>query len=366
MKKLTFLISVALVSTILFNSCGSKNGAENGDDKKVAGRKIDPKLDSLITAMAACEQQNTNCEGYNKASVGIQAMSKDAANKTLAEDLFNAISQSTNNKRSAACAHAINFWLGSSAHLENAAYGKVILDALKKEKFDQSSYVGSTLGQLLAGWLSSNDEALLKELHAAVANKSTESRGRLELIRLSGDKSFEKNGYLDVLINIAKDAAEDEAVKRQVLAVIWRVKDAAHIQKVEDLYISLLDNESAVVSGAAMEGLGYMKSAKGFAKVLESVEKKGADEKYASSTARALTNYLTGDAKEGIDKEKALALAIKMSGNKTLKAYSRSAYVYSIESYGGAKAKAALTKLAASSEKEIADPAKQALTRIKK
>ena len=37
-----------------------------------------------------------------------------------------------------------------------------------------------------------------------------------------------------------------------------------------------------------------------------------------------------------------------------------------IESYGGAKAKAALTKLAASSEKEIADPAKQALTRIKK
>jgi hypothetical protein len=171
---------------------------------------------------------------------------------------------------------------------------------------------------------------------------------------------------LDVLINIAKDAAEDEAVKRQVLAVIWRVKDAAHIQKVEDLFISLLDNESAVIAGAAMEGLGYMKSAKGFAKVLESVEKKGADEKYASSTARALTNYLTGDAKEGIDKEKALALAIKMSGNKTLKAYSRSAYVYSIESYGGVKAKAALTKLAASSEKEIAEPAKQALTRIKK
>ena len=366
MKKLTFLISVALVSTILFNSCGSKNGTENGDVKKVASRKMDPKLDSFITAMSACEQQNTNCDGYNKASVGIQEMSKDTAYKTLAEDLFNAIAQSTNNKRSAACAHAINFWLGSRAYVENAAYGKIVLDALKKEKFEQSSYVGSTLGQLLSGWLGSNDEAFIKDLHAAVANKNTESRGRNELIRLSGDKSFEKNGYLDLLIKIATDTSEDEQTRRQIFAVIWRVEDAAQIQKVEDLYISLLDNKSAVIACAVMEGLGYMKSAKGFAKVIESVEKKGADEDYASSAARSLTNYLMGEAKEGVDRDKVLALSIKMSANKTLKAYYRSAYVYTIESYGGAKAKAALTKLAASSEKEMAEPAKQALTRIKK
>lgn len=248
---------------------------------------MDPKLDTLITNLAACKEQNTNCEAYNKASEGIQAMAKDTSNKFLVDDLFNAIAQSTSGSRSAACAHAINFWVGSSEHYKNAAYGKIVLDALKKEKFDEKSYAGSTLGQLLSGWLVTDDETLLKDIHAAIKDKNTEKRGRMELIRLSGKDSFAKKGFTELLISIAKDATETEEIRKSCLDVLWRVSDLKQIQLVEDMYLEFLTDKSPVLLGAALEGLGYMKSVKAYDKVLETIEKLGADEAYCSSTSRA-------------------------------------------------------------------------------
>lgn len=357
MKKLSFLSGIIVISSMFLISCGGGNKSEF--------RKMDPKLDTLITNMTACEQQNTNCEAYNKASDGIQAMAKDTSMKFLADDLFNGIAQSASGPRSAACAHAINFWVGSNDYYNNKFYGKIVLDALKKEKFDQNSYVGSTLGQLLAGWLVTEDEALLTEIHAAISDKNTEKRGRMELIRLSGEKSFAKKGYLDLLVKLAKDSTDAEEVRVQSLGILWRAKDAGQIQKVEDMYLGFLTNSSAVLVSAALEGLGYMKSVKGFGKVLETVEKFGADENYSSATARSLSNYISGEAKEGIDKNKAFALAVKMVNNTKLKPFYRSSYMYAIENFGGKKAQDVLAKLSASAEKDIAGPAKQALQRLK-
>jgi len=357
MKKLNLILVSIILSSMFLISCG-------GSGNKSEARKMDPKLDSLITNLAACEQQNTNCEAYLKASEGIQAMAKDTSMKFLVDDLFNGIAQSTSGPRSAACAHAINFWVGTSDYYDNAAYGKIVLEALKKEKFDQKSYVGSTLGQLLSGWLVTEDEALLTDIHAALSDKNTEKRGRLELIRLSSEKSFAKKGQLDLLVKMAKDSTEAEEVRRGVLGVLWRVKDAAQYQKVEDLYLEFLKNKSKDLVGAALEGLGYMKSVKGYAKVLETVEKFGADENYSSAAARSLSNYISGEAKEGIDNNKAFALAVKMLNNKSLKPFYRSSYIYAIENFGGKKAKDVLAKIVASGEKDMADPAKQALQRL--
>lgn len=357
MKKLYFISGIIVISAMFLISCGGGNKSEI--------RKMDSKLDTLITNMAACEQQNTNCEACNKANEGIQAMAKDTNMKFLVDDLFNGIAQSASGPRRAACAHAINFWVGNSDYYENKFYGKIVLDALKKEIYDQKSYTGSTLGQLLAGWLVTEDEALLSEIHAAISDKNTEKRGRMELIRLSGEKSFAKKGYLDLLIKLAKDTTEAEELRKQTLGVLWRVKDASHIQKVEDLYIGFLTNSSAALVGAALEGLGYMKSVKGFGKVLETVEKFGADENYYFATARSLSNYISGETKEGIDNNKAFALAVKMANNTKLKASYRCSYIYAIENFGGIKAQDALAKLSASPEKDIADPAKQGLQRLK-
>ncbi len=356
MKKNRLIFSIFFISTIVLTSCGGK---------KSSNRTMDPKLDSLITNMANCKEQNSNCEGYNKASEEIQAMAKDTANKFLVEDLFNAIAQATSGPRSAACAHAINFWTGSSEHYKNAAYGRIVLDALKKEKYDEKSYVGSSLGQLLSGWLVSDDEALLKDIHAAIKDKNTEKRGRTELIRLSGKDSFAKKGLTDILIAIAKDATENEDVRRACLSVLWRSVEPAEYQKVEDMYIELLANESPILLGSALEGLGYMKSVKGYDKVLEIVEKLGANESYCSYTSRALTNYLMYEAKEGVDAKKAFTLAVKMANNNTLKPYYRTYYVYSIETFGGKEGQAALAKLSTNKDKEVAEPAQKALQRLK-
>lgn len=356
MKKNRAIFGILILTTIILTSCGGK---------KSSNRAMDPKLDSLITNMANCKEQNSNCEGYNKASEGIQAMAKDTANKFLVDDLFNAIAQSTSGPRSAACAHAINFWVGSSEHYKNAAYGRIILDALKKEKFDEKSYVGSSLGQLLSGWLVTDDEALLKDIHAVIKDKNTEKRGRIELIRLSGKESLAKKGLTDILIAIAKDATENEDVRKACLGVLWRSAEAAEYQKVEDMYIGFLSNESPVLLGYSLEGLGYMKSLKAYDKVLETVEKFGADETYCSYTSRALTNYIIFEPKEGIDAKKAFALAVKMVNNNTLKPSYRSYYIYTIETFGGKEGQATLAKLATSKDKEIADPAKQAQQRLK-
>ncbi len=362
MKKSIRIFGVILFTSIILTSCG---GGKGKDDEKSNVRKMDAKLDTLITDLAACKEQNTNCADYTKASEGISAMAKDTTVKNLVDDLFNGIAQSTSGSRSAACAHAINFWVGSSDHYKNPTYGRIVLDALKKEKYDENSYVGSTLGQLLSGWLVCDDEALLKDIHAAIKDKNIEKRGRKELIRLSGKNSFAKPGLLDLLVSLANDPNESEEVRIACLGVVWRAEERSQYQKAENMYVGFLTSSSPAIVGASLEGLGYMKSVKGYNKVLETVEKLGASEDYCSSTSRSLTNYISYEAKEGINTKKAFALAVKMVNNKTLKPYYRSYYVYTIEAYGGKEGQSALAKLGAGSEKEIADPAKQALQRLK-
>jgi len=339
---------------MILSSCGNK---------KNETRKMDPKLDSLITNLAACKEQNTNCEAYTKAKEGIEAMAKDTTQKFLVEDLFNGIAQSTSGARSAACAHAINFWVGNSDHYKNAKYGKIVLDALKKEKFDEASYVGSSLGQLLSGWLVTDDESLLKEIHAAIKDQTTEKRGRAELIRLSGKESLAKKGLFDILFEISKNTKESEDVRVACLRAIWRAEGSTLVQKTEDLYIEFLENTSVKIAGASLEGLAYLKSLKGYELALKFIEKKGANPDYCSAASNTLNRYIS-DKKEGIDTKKAFILAVKMATEKSLKASYRSYYIYSIESFGGNEAKLALTKIAKDTDKDIAKPAKEALTRL--
>ena len=89
------------------------------------------------------------------------------------------------------------------------------------------------------------------------------------------------------------------------------------------------------------------------------------NENYCSYASRSLTNYVSYEAKEGIDTQKAFTLAVKMANNKTLKSYYRSNFIYAIEAYGGSEGENALAKLANSNDKDLADPAKQALQRLK-
>jgi len=354
MKKNSLLFAVVILTSIILSSCGNK---------KNETRKMDPKLDSLITNLAACKEQNTNREAYKKANEGIEAMAKDTSNKFLVEDLFNGIAQSTSGARSAACAHAINFWVGNSDHYKNAKYGKIVLDALKKEKFDETSYVGSTLGQLLSGWLITDDETLLKEIHAAIKDQATEKRGRMELIRLSGKESLAKKGLFDILFGITKDNKEAEEVRVACLRVLWRAEDPSQVKKVEDLYVEFLENSSAKLVGASLEGLSYMKSVKGYDLALKTIEKNGANPDYCSSASSTLNRYIS-DKKEGVDTKKAFVLAVKMATDKSLKAFYRSYYIYSIESFGGNEAKLVLTKLSKDADKDIANPATEALKRL--
>lgn len=354
MKKINLLFAIVVFTSIILSSCGNK---------KNETRKMDPKLDSLITNLAACKEQNTNCEAYKNRMKAQKQWRRIPQINFLVDDLFNGIAQSTSGARSAACAHAINFWVGKSDHYKNAKYGKIVLDALKKEKFDEVSYVGSTLGQLLSGWLVTDDEPLLKEIHAVIKDQATEKRGRMELIRLSGKESLAKKGLFDILYSISKDNKEAEEVRIACLRVLWRAEDPTQVKKVEDLYVEFLENLSAKIVGASLEGLSYMKSVKGYDLALKTIEKNGANPDYCSSASSTLNRYIS-DKKKGVDTKKAFALAVKMATDKSLKAFHRSYYIYSIESFGGNEGKLILTKLSKDPEKDIANPATEALKRL--
>ena len=131
------------------------------------------------------------------------------------------------------------------------------------------------------------------------------------------------------------------------------------------MYLASLTSTSPAIVGASIEGLGDMKSVNAYNKVLETIEKFGANEDYCSSAGRSLKNYISYEAKEGIDNKKAFTLAVKMANNKALKPYSRSNYIYAIEEFGGSEGQSALAKLSTDNEKEISVPAKQALQRLK-
>lgn len=360
MKKTLMLILTGAFGFCLLLSCGGKG------DTKESEWVMNAKLDSLITNMAACEQQNSNCPAYLKAEEGIKAMAKDTSFKNLVEELFNGIKYSNSGARSAACAHALTFWVYDYEIYKKPEYGRIVLDALKKEKFDEKLYYGSTLGQLLSGWLATDDEGLLKDLHAAVADKNVEMRGRRELIRLSGEMSFAKAGYVDLLIGIANDATEELDIRLAVLGVLWRVSDPAHIEKVEAMYMTYLNSEDRDLCCAAMVGISYMRSVAHYAEVLAKIEELGANEDYISSCSVSLSNYIGWEPKEGIDNKKALNMAVKFANDKNIRPFYRSYYLSPIEYYGGPEAITILTKLGNDKEKDIAEPAKKAVERLKK
>ena len=207
-----FILPILLLTGILYlGSCG---GSVTEDEiAEVEVREINKELDQLITNLAACEQQNTNCPAYTEASEGIEKLCSDeAARKEIVADLFYII-QTGPSARSQAGAHAVNFWTGSSDYKNDASYGRIVLEALKKESYDTDSYTGSQLGQLLSQWLVTSDKDLLADIVSAMKDKSVEMRGRSELIRLSSAESFAKIGVFDAVVAIVNNTKEEESLE---------------------------------------------------------------------------------------------------------------------------------------------------------
>lgn len=356
MKKKILLPMILLTGLVYLNSCGEATTEEAVEE--VAVREINKELDALITDLAACEQQNTNCEAYTKASEGVEKLCSDETKRNeIIADLFYVI-QMGPSARSQAAAHAVNFWVGTSDFFSNAEYGRIVLDALKNEKYEQDNYTGSQLGQLLSGWLVTDDKELLTDLVAALKDQSLEMRGRSELIRLSSASSFANGGVFNAILTIAKDTKEDEAIREQALNVLWRAEDATQKQRVRSLYESNLSNPALKIAGSSLTGLGYMKSLESYALAEETIRANKDDKYWYSYGSRCLGDMVQYGA-ESIDLNAVFALTKEMLENKTVEAYYRSYYIGTLAKIKTPQAKSLLKQLMNSREKEIAEEAKR-------
>ncbi len=353
MKTITYSIMLFLVPALILTSCGGKT--EEGKEAK-AVKKVDAELEKKIDALAACEEQNTNCEAYTKTSEYIQAACKDEKKcEAIIADLFTMIEMGPSAKSQAA-AHAVNFWTYGNFR-ENAEYGKIVLAALLKEKYDQKSYTGSQLGGLLASWFTTSDKDLYASLLKAVKSKDTEMRGRMEMIRLIPYEALGNADLFSALTGIINDAEENKDVRIQCLNVLWRVENEDMKASARSVYEGFLSNPEVQIAGTSLLGLGYLKSYASYDVIEQTILANKDNQDWCYYGSYCLSELVRDEASTA-DKDKVLALAKTMLTNKNCSAYYRSYYVSTLYSLNTPGAKALLTQLKGSAEKEIVDEIK--------
>jgi hypothetical protein len=357
--KRNLILSLLITSVSLFNfSCGSKSKSTDEKSEKIKAREINKSLDTLITNLAACEQQNTNCAAYSKASEGIQSLcSEESKRNEIVADLFYII-QTGPSKRTQAAAHAVNFWTKTSNFKDNAEYGNAVLDALKKEKFDQNSYTGSQLGQLLSKWFGTSDEKLLSAIVSAMKDKSVELRGRSELVRLSSYDDYSNKVVFDGLVEIIKNESEEESVREQALGVIWRAKDENMKKMVRTLFEDYINNANVKLAGPSLLGLSYMKSYESYNAMAKAIRSNNKDKNWYYYGSMALGNFVDSGS-DSINKTAVFELIKEMLNNKEVEASYRTYYVSPLSKINNPASKALLNQLRNSNEKEIADAVKR-------
>lgn len=350
------MLILLIPAMILHMSCGGGQAVNKTENNQLSKKVRNAVLDQHIEELAACEMQNVNCEAYNKTSAFVQEQCKDKARRdSIIEDLFVMIEQGASPKKQAA-ANALNFWTGYGENnfRDNASYGKIVLEALLKEKFSSNSYVGSSLGQLLSGWLNTSDTELFSSLVDAMKSKNTEKRGRNELIRLCSEDAMDKPEVFDVMVGIVNDVDDDKDTRIQTLNVMWRVKSEDRKTTVRSIYESMTSNPDIHIAGAAMRGLGYLQSFASY----DLIEKTLTDNKnnvdwynYGSTTL----NELLRNVPDSLDKKRVFNLVKMLITNKEVDEYQRSFYVYTLSLIDTPASKSLIGQLKKGNEKKIVD-----------
>jgi hypothetical protein len=358
MKKRNFVPAAILCSVLAVTSCGNES-KESSDSKETehAEKKVNAELQKQIDALAACEQQNTNCPAYQQTQDFLKSRCEDEAtcDSTVA-DLFTLIDRGPS-AHSQAAAHAVNFWAYRPFD-SNAEYGRIVLNALLKEKYSETSYAGSQLGGLLSRWISTDDKALRDDILMAIKSKETEQRGRLELVRLIPAEQLNDDALFSLIMDMINNPDELLEMRITCLQVIWRVADSEKRSAVKTTYEALMSNPDIKIAGASMSGLGYMKSYSSYESIAEMLRKNRDVQDWYYYGAYCLTD-LVREGADSLDMNKVTELVKELTGNKAVSAYNRSYYVNTLFKMNTAKSKALVAQLKGAGEKEIVDEIKR-------
>lgn len=354
MKKINFVPSAILCSILAVTSCGNES-KESSDSKETqhAEKKVNADLQKQIDALAACEQQNTNCPAYQQTQDFLKAKCQDeAACDSMVADLFTLIERGPS-AHSQAAAHAVNFWT-YRPFASNTEYGRIVLNALLKEKYDEKSYTGSQLGGLLSRWLGTEDKTLRDDILTAIKSKDTEQRGRLELVRLIPAEQLNEDALFSLVMDMINNPDELLDMRITCLQVVWRVTDAEKRNTVKTTYEALMSNPDIKIAGASMSGLGYMKSYSSYESIAEMLRKNKDVQDWYYYGAYCLGD-LVREGADSLDMNKVTELVKELTGNKVVSAYNRSYYVNTLFKMNTAQSKALVAQLKGSGEKEIVD-----------
>ncbi len=328
----------------------------------------DPELKKLTDDFAACKEKNTNCEAYAKLETFMEAPANDDAKKKSNFDSMMACVDAGPTERVAACAYAAWAFSGYSYEApKDPSYGRRLLAALRALPTDEESYAGGSVGQFLASWLKTSDDALRADLAKAMADRKLEKRGRSELLRLCGDECLARKELFDVVYAVAQDATEDAEARKMALGALWRVTDATNRKAVETLYIATMGSatESPQLVMAAMQDLAYMASVDGYPTVTAAIHAHAKEQDWVYYGGSALTTYFQA-ADLAIDHKLGVDVLVAVTADDTISGSYRTSAVRALSYANDKRADGALGKLAKSKEADVAKAATDGLAERKK
>ncbi len=356
MKKLTILWIAAIM---VFASCGEQKTTEEAEEEVIEKREVTPELLTLISDLAACEEQNTNCDAYTKAGEGVEELVKDEAKKDIiVGDLVYIIRTGTNEEKQAA-AHALNFWTyASSEYRENAEYGKQILEVLKtiEEPADGYQSVSTQIGQLLSNWWLNEDEELRSGLIEYISDKQAMRSGRSELIRLVANEVSAEEKTFAALVNIANDVNEEKVIRNYAATALGMIRDKGRHEKVCMILEALMTNPDVEIAGNAMRALGYQDAVGSLDAIINTLMAHRTEKRWYTYGSGCFGDLIRKD-NEALDKTAIFNAISELLNEKSVEAYYRSYYISPLHQLKTPAANALFSKLKRSQEEDIAKEA---------
>ena len=321
----------------------------------------DPDLKKEVDAFAACEQKNTNCPAYATLEKFLKDAAKDEKKKVANFDALMSCVDTGSVEEVHACSYAA--WAFSGYAYEapkKAEYGKRLLAAAKKLKVDEPSYVGYSVGQFLASWLTHAE--LKGELAQAMVNGSIETRARAELIRLCGTDCSKEDAYFASLKKVLENESEKEELRTNAITTLSRVVGADRKMEVEGLFLKNLSHSSDKIGRSAMQALGTMGSVESFSEFLKFSETKKADQVWTYQIGSTLVGYFQRS-DLAIDHKKAIAFASGIASDTSIPAFHRASVIRSLGYTKDPSSAKILKKLAGDKDKDIAKAANEAIAK---
>ncbi|MCO4760360.1 MAG: hypothetical protein KC502_02575 [Myxococcales bacterium] len=336
----------------------------------VAADYDEPALAS-IRAMANCKRvYSSSCKPYAELTARCKkawsARRTDAmAHDKLWRTLLHGIVSSESPKSRYGATMLANFKCRvAKSQLADEAVGRELLGALRRE--GKEGHAATRMAELLSKWWRSEMPGLHTSMVELVLDKDHPApAARRELIRLGGMRVGKVAPLGAALIRVASTDGDDAKVRGQAVRNLWRMVGTPMEKEALETLTGIAMGRPGELTVDAFGALGDAASIPMWPELLKHYRGKRADPILGAAMAKATWRYAVVKYPKGVDslpvRLSAFTTAVEVAQLASVPENQRFPAVYAIGRGGHPKAKDALERIAAGSDKVLGRAANRAL-----